>query len=86
MKWRVLGSSGLNLVSEIETKHQTEQNTHFFLRDLSAKTLEAADVTVIDEMAAASAVDADGLAYFDCFFFLSLALRLFSSSCQIVKR
>lgn len=65
--------------------------TYFFLRGLSVVvvSLEAADVTVIDETAVTvgiSADDADGLAYFDCFFFLSLALRLFSSCCQIARR
>lgn len=56
-------------------------------------TLTAADVTVIDDAAAVVAataavvdVDAIGLAFFDCFFFLSLAFRLFSSCCQTVKR
>lgn len=63
-----------------------EEKTYFFLRALSVVGLQAADVTVIDDTAATSVVDAAGLATFICFFFLSLALRLFSSCCQIARR
>lgn len=71
-----------------------ERKTYFFLRGLSELTLDVADViddTVTAAAAAAAAptadaTDVDGLAIFNCFFFLSLALRLSSSCCHIVKR